>query len=109
MTAIAAAVVLATSCGADDADEDDAATGTDGAVLSIADFDFGDVPPVAAGSELTVENTDGAPHTVTADDGTFDLSVGGGESATLTVDEPGDYAFACTIHPSMTATLTVEG
>ena len=32
-----------------------------------------------------------------------------GETITVQVpDEPGDYAFFCSIHPSMTGTLTAE-
>lgn len=116
MLVLTAVAAVAVACGGGDATDDDATGGdggsdgaTGGQVLTIADFAFGDVPTIAPGDELTVENTDDAPHTVTADDGSFDLDVDGGGTATLTVDAAGEYALACTIHPSMTATLTVEG
>jgi plastocyanin len=65
---------------------------------------------VGSGSEVTFENRGENPHTMTADDGSFDSGqVGPGESASVAApEEPGDYAFHCEIHPAMTATLTVE-
>lgn len=66
---------------------------------------------VAPGAEVTFRNDDSVAHTATADDGSFDSgSVPAGGSATFTApDAPGEVAFHCEIHPSMTATLTVEG
>jgi len=46
-------------------------------------------------------------HTVTADDGAFDVSVAGGSGASITVDTPGSYPFHCNIHSSMTGTLII--
>ncbi len=81
-----------------------------GATIEAADFTFTSAT-VAAGAEVTVDNADSAPHTVTADDGAFDSGrVEGGSSATLTApSEPGEFTFHCEIHPDMTGTLTVEG
>lgn len=97
---------------------DAAAPGTTGAsdpaaaeaVIVISDFTFevpDDVPP---GAQVTVRNEDSVGHTVTADDGTFDVAVAPGEETTFTApDEVGDYQFHCTPHPAMAGMLTVEG
>jgi plastocyanin len=87
---------------------DDDASGAGGGELAMEGFAF--VPTqleIAAGSALTLTNADSATHTVTAVDGTFDVTVDGGATDELTVDEPGTYDFACSFHPSMTGTLTV--
>ncbi len=77
-------------------------------VITISDFAF-DVPKsVPPGAEVTVVNEDSSFHTVTADDGTFDVGARKGEPVTFTApDEPGEYPFHCTPHPNMTATLVV--
>ena len=77
--------------------------------VTIADFAFGPAElSVAAGTTVTFVNNDSAPHTATADDGSFDTGeIPPGESATVTLDTAGTFAYHCEIHPSMTATLTV--
>lgn len=82
----------------------------DGTSIVAEDFTFTSLT-VPAGSEVTFENADDTAHTLTADDGAFDTGdVAGGASATFTAPgDPGEYAFHCEIHPSMTGTLTVEG
>src|SRR4051812_19562890 len=72
-----------------------------------------------AGSTLLFANVGGKPHTLTADDGSFDTGVvtpgaeGGrfaGTNATFTVPKPGTYTFHCEVHPQvMKGTLTVTG
>jgi len=72
-----------------------------------------------AGSTILFANVGGKPHTLTADDGSFDSGVvppgaeGGrfaGTNATITVPKPGTYTFHCEIHPAvMKGTLTVTG
>jgi plastocyanin len=72
-----------------------------------------------AGSTILFANVGGKPHTMTADDGSFDTGVvapgaeGGrfaGNNATVTVPKPGTYTFHCEIHPQvMKGTLTVTG
>jgi plastocyanin len=81
-----------------------------GSGVVAKDFAFTDAT-VAAGAEVTFENQDDAPHTLTADEGAFDTGdVAGGSSGSITApSEPGEYAFHCEIHSSMTGTLTVEG
>jgi len=79
------------------------------ATISIESFAFGSSVTVAPGSTVLVSNIDGAPHTVTADDGSFTTAtLSPGDSATIVVPEaPGTYTFFCNIHPSMTGSLTV--
>ncbi|HEX8803721.1 MAG TPA: cupredoxin domain-containing protein, partial [Acidimicrobiales bacterium] len=62
-----------------------------------------------AGSTIDINNSSGAAHTFTADDGSFDEDVASeGTTEVQAPDEAGTYDFHCEIHPSMTATLTVE-
>jgi plastocyanin len=82
----------------------------EGPTVEAKDFSLTSLS-VAPGTEVTFENYGEKPHTMTADDGAFDAGrVEPGEKTTITApSEPGDYPFHCEIHPSMTATLTVEG
>jgi plastocyanin len=98
------------SGGSDDAYGDRSGDDAKGSAVVAEDFSFTDAKAVAGG-EVTFENRDDAPHTLTADDGAFDTgNVAGGSSATITApSEPGEHTFHCEIHPSMTGTLTVEG
>ena len=65
---------------------------------------------VNAGSTVTVQNKDGVAHTVTADEGGFDVKVDAGSTATFTAPATaGTYQFHCKIHSSMHGTLTVTG
>ncbi len=88
------------------------APGQDGASITINDFAY-TMATAAPGATVTVRNTDSAPHTVTADDGTgatFDVEIAGGETASFTAPEkPGTYAYHCTFHPNMKGTLQVSG
>lgn len=79
-------------------------------VIEIKDFKFKVPDSVPAGATVTVRNDDSVGHTVTSDEGgVFDVPVGPGEEAQLTVPaQPGEFPFHCTPHPSMTATLVVE-
>jgi plastocyanin len=93
---------------AGDATADGAAS--NGAVpLEISGFQFGSVA-VDAGGQVTVANRDSAPHTVTADDGSFDSGeVDGGSAGSIAAPQAaGTYEFHCEIHPDMSGTLTVR-
>jgi plastocyanin len=105
----------------DDASSDDATTddsASDGSsgggeatdAVTIVDFAFDpDGATVAAGSTLTFTNEDGATHTATADDDSFDTGdLEEGDSAEVTLDEPGEISYFCDIHNYMTGTITVE-
>ncbi len=64
---------------------------------------------IRVGDTIAWSNKDTAPHTVTSDTaGLFDLSVPGGQSADFKVPAAGSYAFHCTVHPNMKATLVVQ-
>ena len=77
------------------------------AVITISAFAFSAVT-AAPGSTVRVVNRDTVPHTVTADDGSFDVFVEPGAEATFTApDTPGVFAFACQVHAAMTGALTV--
>jgi plastocyanin len=74
---------------------------------------------VAAGTTLLVANVGGKPHTLTADDGSFDTGVvdpgaeGGrfaGKNASVTLNEAGTFKFHCEVHPAaMKGVVTVTG
>ncbi len=58
---------------------------------------------------LTWVNNDNAPHTVTANDGTFDSgNVGSGASYTYTFTAPGTYKYYCAYHSWMVGTVVVR-
>jgi plastocyanin len=78
------------------------------ATVEISDFTFS-APTAGPGSGVTVANRDGVPHTVSADDGSFDSgTVDAGATGTFGAPEaPGTYQFHCEIHPQMSGTLTV--
>jgi plastocyanin len=79
--------------------------------VEIGDFAFS--PPtieVPVGSELTWENTDPTPHTVTARDGGFDSgTLDPGSRFAATFDRAGTFAYLCQIHPTMTGSIRVVG
>ena len=71
-----------------------------GAVFTVA----GDVKSTDLAS---VTNNDSFKHSVTSDDGVFDVTVEGGATENLPSLSPGVYAFRCKIHSTMHGTLTV--
>jgi plastocyanin len=73
--------------------------------ITIKGFAF-TVTPAKTGT-ITIKNDDTTKHTVTADDGSFDVDVPAGGTATIDVPKAGSYPFHCKIHPSMKATLVV--
>jgi plastocyanin len=78
------------------------------ATLEIADFSFGDAT-ASPGGTVNLVNRDGADHTVTADDGEFNVSIDGGSSGSFVAPTaPGSYAYFCAIHPDMQGKLVVR-
>ena len=64
---------------------------------------------VSPGQKLTLVDGDSEPHTVTADDGSFDSGSfdNTAPGSLVAPTKPGTYAVHCTVHPSMHGTLTV--
>jgi len=57
---------------------------------------------VAAGDTITFTNMDSAPHTASANDGSFDTGrLGKGDSAKVTIGGAGSFDYICKIHPMM--------
>jgi plastocyanin len=65
---------------------------------------------VKVGQKVTWTNDDSTDHNVTADSGAFkSKDFGNGATFSFTPDKAGTFKYQCTIHPGMTATLTVTG
>ncbi|HKV57970.1 MAG TPA: cupredoxin family copper-binding protein [Ktedonobacteraceae bacterium] len=65
--------------------------------------------PIAVGTTVVWKNNTSAPHTVTSDNGAFGsgtISPGGTFSFKFT--QAGTFAYHCSIHPFMTATIIVK-
>src|SRR5262249_16415511 len=63
---------------------------------------------VARGDTVVWVNKDPFPHTVTSE-GAFDShEIPAGRSWRYVGGKAGDYAYVCTLHPNMQATLTVK-
>ena len=57
---------------------------------------------------MTWTNDDSIPHTVTADDSSFDSSgLVQGKTFSFTFDKAGTFAYHCSIHTTMTGTVVV--
>jgi len=116
----AAIAIVAAACSSSGGDEvttssGDAATTSAGAgdgSVNIKDFTFSPgTITVAAGTTVTwTNNESGVPHTTTSDDGVWESeTLQPGDDFTTTFAEPGTFTYFCSIHPSMTATIVVEG
>ena len=81
-----------------------------GPTITITDFTFGPPLTVTPGAKVTVVNTDGAEHTVTADSGNaFNADVDDKGTATFTAPtQGGTYAYHCNYHPMMHGQLIVQ-
>jgi len=79
------------------------------ASVTMADFFFSPTSvTVAVGDTVTWHNTGQAPHTATADDGSFDTgTINPGSSGSHTFSSAGTFSYICTIHPNMKATVRV--
>lgn len=103
---------ITAACGGDsDAGTAGASAAGSGDVLTIEDFAYSPEPLVVdRDTVVRVVNNDDAPHTVTADDGSFDTGeLGKGESKDLTVDGTGELAYHCEIHDYMQGVIRVSG
>ena len=62
---------------------------------------------VSKGTTVRWRNRDGFPHTTTSNDGVWTASLSADERFSFTFNTPGTYTYICSIHPSMTGTITV--
>jgi plastocyanin/uncharacterized membrane protein len=76
-------------------------------IVDISSFDYGpNEVTVPLGTIVTWTNRDPAPHTATRD--SFDSgTLSTGDSAQVSFTTPGEYAYICSIHPSMTGRIVV--
>jgi plastocyanin len=77
--------------------------------VEIVEFTYEPDPVVvAAGGKVIWQNEDTAPHTATADDGSFDTgTLEKGKLKSETFKEPGTFTYFCQIHPTMHGTVEV--
>ncbi len=82
----------------------------DGSVtIDITDFKYEPATvTVRAGSRVSWVNNDVAPHTATASDAFDTGTLEKGDMETVTLEEPGTYAYICEFHPFMKGTVVVE-
>jgi plastocyanin len=82
-----------------------------GNAVTINNFAFAPAAlKVKVGTTVTWTNQDSDAHTVTSQDNGGPLSsaaLSTGQTYSYTFTKPGTYAYLCTIHPFMTATVTV--
>ena len=64
---------------------------------------------VRPGEPVVWEFADREPHTVTADNGSFDSGQKVNDEFRLRFDQPGSYSYHCAIHPDMKGRVVVHG
>ena len=121
LLALCAVVALAAAgCGGSDDNSSSSSTSTpaasssssgSGVAIKMANIAFApkDVT-VKVGQKITWTNDDSTNHNVTADSGADFKSKDFGKGATFdfTPDKAGTIKYECTLHPGMTATITVQ-
>lgn len=87
-----------------------AAPGAGTAAVSVSGNRFQpEAVTVKAGESVTWTFRDAVGHSATADDGSFDSGTKrDGQTFTQSFSTAGAFAYHCTIHPSMKATVTVS-
>ena len=77
--------------------------------VDIVEFTYQPDPVVVqAGGKVIWQNQDTAPHTATADDGSFDTgTIEKGKIGSETFKEAGTFTYFCEIHPTMKGTVEV--
>ncbi|MEX2246864.1 MAG: plastocyanin/azurin family copper-binding protein [Dehalococcoidia bacterium] len=84
---------------------------SDAAEVTVEVFD-NDYEPrhltINQGATVTWKFTGDLPHTVTHDEDAFDSgTLGRGDEYALTFEDPGEYAYYCTLHHAMQGTIVV--
>ena len=77
--------------------------------VDIVEFTYqADPVVVQVGGKVIWQNQDTAPHTATADDGSFDTgTIEKGKIGSETFKEAGNFTYFCEIHPTMHGTVEV--
>ncbi|HEX2281374.1 MAG TPA: cupredoxin family copper-binding protein [Thermomicrobiales bacterium] len=77
--------------------------------ISVVDFAFEPATvSIPAGVTVIWTNNGSRPHTVTADDGSFDSGrLDPGEQFSQTFDQPGTFTYHCGFHPEMLGSIVV--
>ncbi len=77
--------------------------------VRIVEFAYQPDPVViAVGGKVSWQNEDAAPHTATADDGSFDTgTIEKDKRQSETFKEAGSFPYFCEIHPTMHGTVEV--
>jgi plastocyanin len=77
--------------------------------VDIVEFTYQPDPVVVqAGGKVIWQNQDTAPHTATADDGSYDTgTIEKGKIGSETFKEAGTFTYFCEIHPTMHGTVEV--
>lgn len=77
--------------------------------VDIVEFTYQPDPVVVqVDGKVIWQNQDTAPHTATADDGSFDTgTIEKGKLGSATFKEAGTFAYFCEIHPDMRGTVEV--
>ena len=102
-------LLAACNSGGDKPDPPDSNSGLD-SKIEMANFAFAPTQlTIPVGTTVTWKNTDDATHTSTSGDEAWQSGrLAAGEQFSFMFDEAGEFTFFCSIHPSMTGTITVE-
>ncbi len=94
--------------GSSSGDSSAAPTAASGPTIAEKGFAFSPADStVNVGDVVTFVNQDSAPHNVSIDGAELGMQ-NQGESVTWTATKAGSFPFSCTIHPTMTGTITVK-
>jgi plastocyanin len=101
-----ALVLVATACGSQGSAEPPPSVG--GPAVAVRDYEFEPASlRVDAGATVTWVWEGSAPHDVVGQG--FESSDQSSGTFRRTFEQPGTYAYQCTIHPGMEGTIVVEG
>jgi plastocyanin len=121
LCAILALALAAAGCGSSNSSGSSSSTSTSsssssggggGVQIKMQNIQFApNAATVKVGQKVTWVNDDSTDHNVTANSGASFKSkdFGKGGTFSFTPDKAGTIKYVCTIHPGMTATLTVTG
>lgn len=103
-------VLVAAACGSSTSPAN--SCGSSGATANINTASSNSFSPTAAtithGQSVCWQNSSSVEHTVTADNGAFDVNLPVGQIFQFTYPTAGTYGYHCKIHAGMTGTITVN-